>query len=162
GLACGGAATVYGFEAVTPRVGVIGLGTGTTAIYARPGQHFVFYDIDALVKKISWDSDKHFTYVQDAMRRGALLELRLNDARLEIERELDEKSPKYKPDEKFGILIVDAFSSDAIPLHLITKQALALYRKKMRPGGLICFHVSNRYLNLKPVLGNLAEDAGMV
>jgi hypothetical protein len=172
GLAGGATAAAYGgFRrpdgdltppgVYAPTVGVIGLGTGTTAVYARAGQKFVFYDIDALVKKISWDSDRYFTYVQDAFQRGALLELRLNDARLEIERELEPGNPKYKPDEKFGILVIDAFSSDAIPIHLITRQALRLYRQKMEPDGLICFHVSNRYLNLKPVLANLAEAEDM-
>jgi hypothetical protein len=159
GLFGGGMVAAYGgFEAYAPTVGIIGLGTGTTAVYGRTGQHFVFYDIDALVKEISWDTDRYFTYVKDAERRGVRLELRLNDARLEIERELDPNSPKYKPDEKFGILVVDAFSSDAIPIHLITLQALDLYLQKMREDGLICFHISNRYLDLKPVLGNLAKE----
>jgi hypothetical protein len=136
-------------------LGVIGLGTGTMACYARPGQNLTFYDIDAAVRDISFTTDRYFTYVEDARRRGAKVNLVLGDARVTMERQT------LAEDEKYGILVVDAFSSDAIPIHLITREALHVYLDKMRPDGIIAFHISNRYLNLEPVLANLAEEEGM-
>jgi hypothetical protein len=143
-----------------PHVGVIGLGTGTMSCYARKGQHFTFYDIDPLVRDIAQNWD-YFTYWSDAVERGARLDLLINDARLAIERQVAEE-PDRPESEKYKVLVVDAFSSDAIPIHLITQQALQLYLKMMRPDGLVCFHVSNRYLDLRPVLARLAEAEGLV
>lgn len=135
---------------------VIGLGTGTMACYAQKGQHVTFYDIDPVVRAISFDSDRYFTYVQDARDRGADVELVMGDARLTLERQqLDEK-------DKYGLLVVDAFSSDAIPIHLLTWEALEnVYLPKMREDGIICFHISNRYLDLQPVLANFAQKGGL-
>lgn len=142
-----------------PPVGVIGLGTGTTARYGQRGQHMTYYDIDRLVKRISWDNDKYFSYISDARKRGVIgidvNELKLNDARLAIKREVAAGVPE---DDRFGILVVDAFSSDAIPVHLITKEAVMLFQKRVKDDGLICYHISNRYLDLLPVLANLAKD----
>jgi hypothetical protein len=143
-----------------PPLGVIGLGTGSMAAYGQKGQKVVFYDIDKLVKEISFDNDKHFSFVQKAKDRGVDISLVLNDARLAIEREVDQ--PGGVPEEdRFGVLIVDAFSSDAIPIHLITVQALDLYLKRVAEDGIIAFHISNRYLDLKPVLGNLGAARGL-
>jgi hypothetical protein len=134
-----------------PNCAFIGLGTGTMASYANKGQHVTFYDIDPIVKRISFDNDKYFTFVEDAKKRGANVELVLGDARLTMERK------QLSEDEKYKIVVVDAFSSDAIPIHLITVEALKMYLTKITPDGLICFHISNRYLDLRPVLANLAE-----
>ena len=130
-------------------IGVIGLGTGTMACYSEPGQHLTFYDIDPVVRKITWEK-QYFTFVQQARDRGVIVhDLEMGDARLKLKRK------QMADDEKYGFLIVDAFSSDAIPIHLITYQALEMYWEKMAENGIIVFHISNRYLNLKPVLGNL-------
>jgi hypothetical protein len=131
-------------------LGVIGLGTGTMACYARRGQHITFYDIDPVVRQISYDSDRYFTFIQQAKERGAKLDLVMGDARLTMEKQ------RPSDDEKFHVLVVDAFSSDAIPIHLITYEALVMYLENMAEDGIVCFHVSNRYLNLRPVLANLA------
>jgi spermidine synthase len=131
---------------------VIGLGTGTMASYARPGQHLTFYDIDPVVRRLSFDEgDPYFTFVEDARRRGAQLELVMGDARLTMERK------QLADVEKYGVIVVDAFSSDAIPIHLITQEALNVYLDKLAENGLLCFHISNRYLDLRPVLLNLAR-----
>jgi hypothetical protein len=135
---------------------VIGLGTGTMAAYARPGQSITFYDIDPSVRDISFNTDKYFTYVSDARARGALVQpLVLGDARLTMERQ------QLSESEKYGIIVVDAFSSDAIPIHLITWEALKIYLDKMTEDGILAFHISNRYLDLKPVLANLADQEGL-
>jgi SAM-dependent methyltransferase len=136
-------------------LGVIGLGTGTMACYAREGQSITFYDIDPTVKKISYDDRTYFTYVDDARQRGAKVDLVLGDARVMMERQ------ELTDDQKYGILVVDAFSSDAIPIHLITWEALQVYLDKLREDGILAFHISNRYLNLEPVLANLAKKAGL-
>jgi spermidine synthase len=135
---------------------VIGLGTGTMAAYARPGQSITFYDIDPAVRDISFTTDKYFTYVSDARARGARVQpLVLGDARLTMERQQLSEADKY------GVIVVDAFSSDAIPIHLITWEALQIYLDKMTEDGILAFHVSNRYLDLRPVLANQAEKAGL-
>lgn len=139
-----------------PNIAVIGLGTGTLASYAHPGQKMTFYDIDPVVRDISFSPDGYFTFVADAKERGADVDLILGDARLTLDRN------KLEPEQQYGILAVDAFSSDAIPMHLINRQALEMYLEKMRPDGVICFHISNRHLDLEPVLGNLCAELGLV
>ena len=128
------------------RVGVIGLGTGTLAAYGTPGDVYRFYDINPAVVAIA---KRDFTYLADSEAR---VETPLGDARLTLERE---------PSADLDLLAVDAFSSDAIPVHLITAEALALYAKHMRPGGLIAFHVTNRFLDLVPVVAGIAAANGM-
>ncbi len=127
------------------RVGVIGLGTGTLAGYGRKGDVFRFYDINPAVVAIARNE---FAYLGDS---PATIEIALGDARLTLEREAA---------EKFDVLAVDAFSSDAIPVHLITKEALEVYLRHMKPDGIVAFHVSNRFLNLGPVVGQIANAAG--
>ncbi len=144
-----------------PHVGVVGLGTGTMATYCQPGQKFTFYDIDPLVVEITTGTDKYFTFWRDAKALGAELDIRINDARLEIEKQVAENEVQPAKHEKYGIMIIDAFSSDAIPIHLITREALQLYLKMLRADGILAFHVSNRYLDLRPVLDNLAEAEGL-
>ena len=127
-------------------VGVVGLGTGTLAAYGEHGDRFRFYDIDPAVIHIA---QTEFGYLRNS---HATIETVLGDARLNLERET--------PNE-FDVLVIDAFSGDSIPVHLITREAVALYRKHMKPDGVIAFHVSNRYLALAPVVEKLAEEAGM-
>ena len=126
------------------RVGVIGLGVGTLAAYAERGDTFRFYEINPLVVEIArnW-----FTYMRQSK---ATLEIILGDARLSLESE----SP-----QQFDVLVVDAFSGDAIPVHLLTKEAFALYFRHLKPDGILAVHTSNTYLNLAPVVELLAEDA---
>ena len=127
------------------RVGVIGLGTGTIAAYGRAGDVYRFYEIDARVIEVAM---REFTYLGDSK---AKIELALGDARLALERE---------PLRRFDVLAVDAFSSDAIPVHLITREALGVYLKHVAPDGIVAFHVSNRFLNLIPVVARLAQEHG--
>ena len=127
------------------RVGVIGLGTGTIAAYGRKGDVYRFYDIDPRVMDIARNE---FTYLADSK---AEIELALGDARLTLEREAP---------QNFDVLAVDAFSSDAIPVHLITREALGVYLKHVRPDGIVAFHVSNRFLDLIPVVARLAQEHG--
>ncbi len=129
------------------RVGVIGLGTGTIATYGAKGDVYRFYEINPAVIAIA---RRDFTFLGDS---DATIELALGDARLSLERE---------PPEQFDVLAIDAFTSDAIPVHLITREALAIYRRHMKPGGVIAFHVTNRYLDLAPVVQALADDAGLI
>ncbi|OGA38665.1 MAG: hypothetical protein A3G28_05335 [Betaproteobacteria bacterium RIFCSPLOWO2_12_FULL_68_19] len=127
------------------RVGVIGLGTGTIAAYGRRGDLYRFYEIDARVVRLA---QSEFTYLADSEAR---IELALGDARLTLEREAP---------QEFDVLAVDAFSSDAIPVHLITREALGAYLRHVRAGGIVAFHVSNRFLELTPVVARLAKENG--
>jgi SAM-dependent methyltransferase len=124
------------------RVGVIGLGTGTIAAYGSKGDVYKFYDINPAVVGIA---KRDFSYLG---KSDATIEIALGDARLTLERE---------PPQRFDILAIDAFSSDSIPVHLITEEALAVYKRHVRPGGIIAFHVSNRFLNLAPVVKKIAD-----
>ena len=139
-------AAIHSKEDHPVRVGVIGLGTGTIAAYGRAGDRYRFYDIDANVIQIA-RSD--FSFLGDSAART---ETALGDARLTLERE---------PPQGFDVLAVDAFSSDAIPVHLITREALQAYLRHMKPDGIVAFHVSNRFLDLIPVVARLAKELGL-
>ncbi|MFI5228961.1 MAG: spermidine synthase [Gemmatimonadales bacterium] len=128
------------------RVGVIGLGTGTIATYGRRGDVFRFYEIDPHVERIARGL---FTYLRDS---PAAIDVVPGDARISMERE---------PSERYDVIAVDAFSGDAIPVHLLTSEALALYRRHLAPNGVLAVHVSNRYLDLAPVVRQEAEHAGL-
>ncbi len=128
------------------RVGVIGLGTGTLAAYGQPGDLFRFYDIDPAVIAVA---QREFGYLRNSR---AHVEIVLGDARLNLEKEAP---------NRFDLLVVDAFSGDSIPVHLMTREALAVYRAHLSDQGVIAFHVSNRFLSLAPVVAKLAEDQGM-
>jgi hypothetical protein len=132
------------------RVGVIGLGTGTIAAYGRPGDYYRYYEINPLVKGISLG--QQFTFLTDCK---AAHEVTMGDARLSLERELERNQP-----QNFDLLAVDAFTSDSIPVHLLTKQAMELYYRHLRPNGILAVHISNRYLDLQPVLAGEAEATG--
>jgi SAM-dependent methyltransferase len=132
---------------LTPlKVGVIGLGTGTIATYGAKGDVYRFYDINPAVIAIA---KRDFTFIG---KSDATIEIALGDARLSLEREAP---------QAFDVLAIDAFSSDAIPVHLITSEALAIYRRHVKPGGIIAFHVTNRYLDLAPVVQQLADAQGL-
>ena len=130
-------------------IGVVGLGAGAVACYRRPGQRWTFYEIDPLVERIARDQ-RYFHYLAECAPDAAI---RSGDARLTLQ----DAAPA-----SYDLLILDAFSSDAIPMHLITREALALYLDKLAPGGVIAWHVSNRNLDLAPIVADLAADAGVV
>lgn len=131
---------------VSRKVGIIGLGTGTIAAYGNKGDVFRFYDINPEVVTIA---NRDFTYLRET---AATVEISVGDARLNLERE---------PIQNFDVLAIDAFSSDSIPVHLITLDAVDIYQKHMKPDGVIAFHVSNRFLDLKPVVQMIAEKRGL-
>jgi SAM-dependent methyltransferase len=123
------------------RIGIIGLGTGTTAAYGRLGDYIRYYEINPLVLDLA---KKEFFFLADCK---AKLDVAMGDARLTLEQELKDGHP-----QNFDVLAVDAFSSDSIPVHLLTKEAMDLYFRHLRPDGILAVHISNRYLNLQPVL----------
>jgi spermidine synthase len=129
---------------------VIGLGSGAVTCYGEAGQRMTFFEIDPVVVAFASDP-RHFSYVSEC--GGARPNIVLGDARLTLARE---------PDEAFSLLLMDAFSSDAIPVHLATKEALQLYLQKLAPGGVIAFHISNRYIDLAPVLAAITRELGLV
>ncbi|HEX4000656.1 MAG TPA: fused MFS/spermidine synthase [Pirellulales bacterium] len=137
----------------TVRLGAIGLGTGTLAAYAAKNDRFTFYEINPQVPLVA---DKYFTYLGDARERmlhgSGQLEIVMGDARLSLERELTSE-----PSRGFQVLVVDAFSGDAIPTHLITGEAGEIYRRQLDPDGVLAIHISNRYLDLDPVVRGLAD-----
>jgi spermidine synthase len=137
------------------RVAVIGLGAGTLAAYARTGDAITFYEIDRVVRDIALDP-AYFTYVADARQRAALVRVELGDARVRLE-----AVRRERPGERYDLVVVDAFTSDAIPVHLLTLEALRLYVDMLEPDGILALHLSNRYLRLEPVVGRLAEEAGL-
>lgn len=127
------------------RIGVIGLGTGTLAAYGERGDIIRFYEINPLVLTVS---DKYFTYRRDSRAR---IEVALGDARISMERERQRGES-----QQFDVLAVDAFSSDAIPVHLLTRECYQLYRYHLKPDGILAVHISNRYFDLSPIVRNLA------
>jgi hypothetical protein len=133
-------------------VAMVGLGTGSVSCYARPGQRLTFYEIDPLVTKLVADTDEYFTYVRDAKKRGAVLDFRMGDARLKLK----------ETDDKYSLLLVDAFSSDSIPVHLLTVEAVRLYLERMKDDGILALHISNKYVRLEPVVAAIAKELGLV
>ena len=130
------------------KVGVVGLGTGTVACYAKKGHAYRFYEINPEVVRLS---RKYFTYLDDAEKRGASVTTIIGDARLVLERE---------PDQQFDVILLDAFSGDAIPMHLLTREAFQIYRRHMKSDGIIAVHVTNTYLQLFPVVEKQAAALG--
>lgn len=131
------------------RVGLIGLGTGALASYAAPGEHWTFFEIDPTVIHIASPAAGLFTYLKDCQGR---IDVVVGDARLTLSQQAD----------KYGLLVIDAFGSDAIPLHLLTREALQGYLTRLTDDGILAFHISNRYVDLEPVLANLADDAHLI
>jgi SAM-dependent methyltransferase len=132
---------------VQPRnIGVIGLGAGTIAAYGQAGDRIRFYEINPAVEPIARNV---FTYIRES---GAQVTVVEGDAR---------NSLAHEAPQGFNVLVIDAFSGDAIPLHLLTAEALALYRRHLAPGGILAFHISNQHVDLEPAIVLLAQSAGM-
>ena len=137
-------------QQVNKRYGVVGLGTGSLAVYGKAGDYVRIYEINPAVEKLARDP---FSYLEKC---PAKLDVVMGDARLEMEHELANHQP-----QRFDLLALDAFSSDAIPVHLLTKEAFATYLQHLTPDGVIAVHISNRYLDLQPVVERLAEHFGL-
>ena len=137
-----------GSSTASLRVGLVGLGVGTLASYGQPGDYFHFYEIDQNVAKMSFAAPERFTFVKSSK---AKVDVTLGDGRLSLERE--------EP-QKFDVLVLDAFSSDSVPVHLLTREAMQIYRRHLRgPHSVLAFHITNRALDLRPVLLGLAKDS---
>ncbi|MGQ0639307.1 MAG: fused MFS/spermidine synthase [Gemmatimonadaceae bacterium] len=128
------------------RVAAVGLGAGTVACYGRPEEAWTFYEIDPVIMRIA-NAPQLFTYMRDCPPETDVV---IGDARLSL---------ATVRDSTFDLILLDAFSSDAIPVHLLTREALAMYVRKLRAGGVLLLHISNRYLELRPVVVELARDA---
>ncbi len=126
------------------RIGVVGLGTGTLACYARPGQRWTFFEIDPIVARYS--ADGTFSFLRDCTPDAAV---RIGDARLVLQ---------DLPAQRFDVLVIDAFSSDSIPLHLVTREAFDIYDRALAPGGILAIHISNRFIDLRPVIAAHAAE----
>ena len=129
------------------RIGVVGLGCGTLAAYGRPGDVVRFYEINPLVPRLA---QTEFSFLRDS---GARTEIVLGDGRLMLERE---------PDQHFDVLAMDAFSGDSVPVHLLTRQAFGTYLRHLKPEGVLAVNISNKYLDLKPVVERAAAAFGKV
>ncbi len=133
-------------EKPAARVGIIGMGAGTVACYAEKGQTYRFYEINPAAVDIAL---RRFTFVSDLQARGAKYELVLGDARLALESE---------PSQQFDVLMIDAFSGDSVPVHLLTSEAFELYVRHLKPDGVIVVHATNHALNLAPVIERVAQE----
>lgn len=154
------------------RIGVVGLGSGTLAAYAEPGDTVTFYEIDSDMRKLT-ESGRWFTYVKEARERGATVDIHMGDARLSLQNELESMSPPESADGQGGgdgthdhgyhVIVLDAFSGDSVPAHLLTVEAFELYFAHLSqahdPGGdgAVLVHISNRYLNLAPLAFGVAR-----
>ena len=126
-------------------IGAVGLGAGALACYSQPKQVWSFYEIDPTVVEIA-KNPSYFKYLQLC---GKNIKMHVGDARLSLVKE---------PENKFDLLIMDAFSSDSVPTHLLTQEALQLYFNKLKPTGILAFHITNRHLSLKKVLADHAKQ----
>lgn len=129
-----------------PRIGVVGLGAGVLAAYAREGQQWTFFELDPKVIEIA---QKHFTFLERAQVRSELIE---GDGRLTLSKQ---------PDGAFDTLVLDVFSSDAVPFHMLTLEAMQLYLEKLEGDGVLLFHISSRLFDLEPVLQRLSSACGL-
>jgi spermidine synthase len=134
-------------EAPPRTAALVGLGVGSIAAYGKPGRKFTYYEIDPIVCRIASDP-KWFTFLHDSK---AQVNIVLGDARLEL----------AKSTETYDLIVLDAFSSDAIPVHLLTTQAIQMYLRHLNPDGMLLFHTSNRYLELTPILAAAAHKLGL-
>jgi SAM-dependent methyltransferase len=144
---------VFAYRNAPPRqplhkVAIVGLGAGTLATYGKEGQEWTYYEIDPQVVYIARDSG-YFTFLKDSAAHIRIVE---GDARLQLAR----------ADDRYDLLVIDAFSSDALPVHLFTREAVEVYLRRLREDGILVFHISNRYLNMAPMLAQLARDARLV
>src|SRR5262249_37259888 len=156
-----------------PPYATIGLGTGTMASYARPFQHVHFYEIDRYIREFSLPPEgvrTYFSYLKEARERSANVQVLMGDARLRMglpygpyndAAEVAGEGKAGGPDGFYHMMVVDAFSSDAIPVHLLTKESMEMYFSKLAPRGVLCVHTSNRHLHLAPVTANVAKHIEM-
>jgi len=135
------------------RIGSVGLGTGTLAAYARAGDVFRVYELNPAILEIA---DRQFTFLKDS---PAQVEAVPGDARLSLEDALA-RGEFARPGQRFDVLSLDAFSGDAIPMHLLTREAFEVYERVIKPDGVIAFHLTNRFLDLPPVVAQIAQEAG--
>jgi hypothetical protein len=131
------------------RVGMLGVGTGTLVIYGREGDVYRLYEINPVVTELAEGRGGYFSFVEDSLADVTMI---LGDARISLERELAENGS-----QKFDVLVLDTFSSDSIPVHLVTKEATALYLEHLAPDGIIAAHITNLHLDLQPVFWRLAD-----
>jgi spermidine synthase len=134
-------------------VGVLGLGAGTLATYAQAGDVYRFYEINPVVVRLAEGEGGYFTFLKDSKANISVV---TGDARISLEQEL-----AAGEEQNFDVLVLDTFSSDSIPVHLVTKEAFALYLEHLASNGVIAAHISNRHLNLQPVLWQLAREFGL-
>jgi hypothetical protein len=141
-----------------PPYAVIGLGAGTLAAHGQPFQWVDYYEIDPIIRRLSVpppggdEDDLIFYYVNDALKRGAKLDIKMGDGRLRL---------NEAPDRYYHAMLLDAFSSDAVPVHLLTREAVELYMDKLADGGVLIFNTTNRYVDLPPVLARIAEELNL-
>lgn len=135
------------------RVGMLGVGVGTVAVYAQPGDVYRLYEINPVVVDLAEGQGGYFSFVEDSKAEVTMV---LGDARISLERELAEGHP-----QNFDVLVLDTFSSDSIPVHLVTKEAFALYLEHLAPQGIIAAHITNLHLDLQPVFWQLARYYGL-
>ncbi|MBI5296609.1 MAG: fused MFS/spermidine synthase [Chloroflexi bacterium] len=135
------------------RVGVLGLGAGTLASYGQSGDVYRFYEINPSVVDVAEGQGGYFSFLEDSLADVTVV---TDDARLALERELAEGQPQH-----FDVLVLDTFNSDSIPVHLVTKEAFAIYLQHLAPDGILAAHISNRSLDLRPVLSRLAQEYGL-
>jgi hypothetical protein len=135
------------------RVGLLGLGVGTLATYAEPGDEYRLYEINPTVVDLAEGRGEYFSFLSESQ---ASITTVLGDARISLERELTQGSP-----QNFDVLVLDTFSSDAIPVHLVTKEAFALYLEHLAPDGIIAAHITNLHLDLQPIFWQLAQYYGL-
>jgi hypothetical protein len=135
------------------KVGMLGLGIGTLAAYGQPGDEYRLYEINSIVVDLAEGQGGYFSFVSDSQANVTTV---LGDARISLERELADGHP-----QNFDVLVLDTFSSDSIPVHLVTKEAFDLYLNHLAPDGIIAAHISNLHLDLKPVFWQLAKHYGL-
>src|SRR5581483_9375911 len=161
-----------------PPIATVGLGTGTMASYGRPFQHVHFYEIDNQIRKLSLpeEGDPFFNYLRQAEKRGCDVQVLMGDARLRMRLpyrnfhtdkaygpdadKVSKAEPPGGPEKFYQMMVVDAFSSDAIPAHLLTLEALEMYFQHLTDNGILCIHTSNRYVDLPKVAASIARRKG--
>jgi spermidine synthase len=132
---------------------MLGVGVGTLAAYAQPGDTYRLYEINPVVVALAEGQGGYFSFVSDSRADVTMV---LGDARISLERELAARGP-----QSFDVLALDTFSSDSIPVHLVTREAFALYLDHLAPDGIIAAHISNRHLDLQPVFWQVAQTYGL-
>ena len=135
------------------RVGLLGLGVGTLAAYGQPGDEYRLYEINPVVAELAQGQGNYFSFLNDSRANITMV---LGDARLSLERELPAGNA-----QNFDVLILDTFSSDSIPVHLVTKEAFDLYLEHLAPDGIIAAHITNLHLDLQPIFWQLAKYYGL-